>query len=108
MPCNSPGTVSQKCFPDSCVVLRAFVVQSHKVMDGVLLNEDEPLPVCEKVSTLCVFVHSAVLPPPCLLLECPVIYPDLVLSGNISTSPLCWTETDIQPLKALVAFTTNL
>lgn len=54
------------------------------------------------------FVHSAALPPPCLFLEGPAIYPDLDWSGNISTSPLCWTETDIQPLKALVAFATNL
>lgn len=76
-------------------------------MDSALLNEDEPLPVREMVSALCVFVHPAVLPP-CLLLEGPAIYPDLVWSGNISTSPLCWTETDIQPLKALVAFATNL
>lgn len=78
------------------------------MMDGALLNEDEPLPVCEKVPTLCVFVHSAVLPPPRLLLEGPAIYPDLVWSGNISASPLCWTETDTQPLEALVTFSTNL
>lgn len=67
------------------------------MMDSALLNEDEPLPACEKLTALCVFVHSAALPPPCLLLEGPAIYPDLVWSGNISTSPLCWTETDIQP-----------
>lgn len=82
------------------MVLRAFVVESHEVMDSALLNEDEALPAREKVSALCVFVHSAALPLPCLLLESPAIYPDLVWSGNISTSPLCWTETDIQPLKA--------
>jgi len=78
------------------------------VMDGALLNEDQPLPVYEKSSTLNVFVHSAVLPPPCLYVEGAAIYPDLVWSGNISTSRLCWTETDIEPLKASVAFATNL
>lgn len=104
VPCNSPGTVSQRCFPDSCVVFRAFVVESHEVMDSAPLNEDEPLPVREKVSALCVFVHSAVLPPPRLLLEGPAIYPDLVWSGNISTSPLCWTETDIPPLTAFSCY----
>lgn len=77
-------------------------------MDSALLNEDEPLPVREKVPALCVYVHSAVLPPPFLPLEGPAIYPYLVWSGNISTSPLCWTETDIQSPKALVAFATNL
>lgn len=87
---------------------RAFVVESHEVMDSALLNEDEPLPVREKVYALCVFVHSAVQPPPCLLLEGPAIYPDLVWSGNISTSPLFWTETDMQLLTALVDFATNL
>lgn len=79
------------CHRDSCVVFGPFVVESHQVMDGAPLNEDEPLPVCEKVSALCVFALSAVLPPLCLLLEGPAIYPDLVSSGNISTSPLCWT-----------------
>lgn len=54
------------------------------------------------------FVHSAELPPPCLPLKGPAIYPDLVWSGNISTSPLCWTETDTLPLKAFVAVATNL
>lgn len=44
------------------------------------------------------------LPPPRLLLESLAIYPDLVWSGNISASPLCRTETDIQPLKGEVAF----
>lgn len=57
---------------------RAFVVESHEVMDGAQLNEDEHLPVYEKVSAVCVFVHSAVPPPLCLLLEGPAIYPDLV------------------------------
>lgn len=85
VPCYSPGTVSQRCFPDSCVVFGAFVAESHEVMDSAPLNEDEPLPVREMVSALCVFVHSAVLPP-CLLLEGPAIYPDLVWSGNISAS----------------------
>lgn len=66
-------------------------------MDSAQSNEDEPLPESEQVPALCVFVHSAELPPPCLLLKGPVIYPDLVWSGNISTSPLCGTETDTPP-----------
>lgn len=78
------------------------------MMDSAPFNEDEPLPVREKVSALCVFVHSAVLPPPCLLSESTAIYPDLVWSGNISTSPLCWTETYIQPLAAVLPFAANL
>lgn len=52
-------------------------------------------------------MHSAPLPPPCLL-DGLAIYPDLVWSGNISTPLLCWTETDTQPLEALLAFATNL
>lgn len=60
------------------MVFGAFVVESHEVMDGALLNEDEPLSVCERVSALCVLVASALLPPLCLLLEGPAIYPDLV------------------------------
>lgn len=87
--CHGDASQTAVCFSGP------FVVESHEVMDSALLNEDEPLPVREKVSALCVFVHSAVLPPPCLPLEGPAIYPDLVWSGNISTSPLCWTETDI-------------
>lgn len=67
------------------------------MMDSALFNEDEPLPVCEKVPAPFVFAHSAALPPPCPLLKGPVIYPDLAWSGNISTSPLCWMETDTQP-----------
>lgn len=77
-------------------------------MDSALFNDDEPLPACEKVPAPCVFVHSAALPPPCAPLKGPVIYPDLVWSGNISTSPLCWMETDTQPLKAFVFFATHL
>lgn len=56
-------------------------------MDGALLNEDQPLPVHGKASALCVFVRSAVPPLPRLLPEGPAIYPDLVWSGNISTTP---------------------
>lgn len=66
-------------------------------MDSAQSNEDEPLPESEQVLALCVFVHSAELPPPCLTLKGLVIYPDLVWSGNISTSPLCWTESNTQP-----------
>lgn len=58
VPCNSPGTVPQRCFPDSCVALKAFVVESHEVMDGAVLNEDEPLPVCEEVA-MCVCALSS-------------------------------------------------
>lgn len=56
-------------------------------MDSAQSNEDEPLPESEQVPALCVFVHSAELPPPCLPLKGPVIYPDLVWSGNISGNP---------------------
>lgn len=56
-------------------------------MDSALFIEDEPLPVRRKVPALCVLVRSAALPPPCLPLKGPVIYPDLVWSGNISASP---------------------
>ncbi|CAB1460724.1 unnamed protein product [Pleuronectes platessa] len=75
------STVSQGCFPRQLWGLQGpFVVESRDVMD-------EP-------------------PPPRLLLEGLAICPDLVWSGNISTSPLCRTETDIQPLKASVAVAT--
>lgn len=80
-------------------------------MDSAQSNEDEPLPESEQVPALCVFVHSPELPPPCLPLKGPVIYPDLVWSGNISTSPLCWTETDTKPpphLEAFVAVAPNV
>lgn len=60
------------------------------------------------MSTLSVFVHSAVLPPLCLFKQAAAIYLDLLWTGNISTSPLSWTETDIQALEALAAFATNL
>lgn len=71
------------------------------MMDSALFIEDEPFPVRTKVPALCVLARSAALPPPCLPLKGPVIHPDL--GGNISASPLYWTETDTQPLKAFVA-----
>lgn len=71
-------------------------------MDDAVFNEDKAL-LGHASRTMCVCTLSIVPSYTCLPLQSSAIYPDLVSSGSISASFLCWTEMDIHVPKALLA-----